>query len=172
MRGKIIEHTFVNGIEGKVCSKCGEWKTLSEFSKYSKNSDGLQSDCKECNAKHNAEYKSTIVGTAIGRWHSYIIEDRKYKRIGDEIPDDYVTLSDVLRIMTKRCKHCGKVGWRKVGLNRLDDFLPHIKSNVEPCCQSCNKKKPRPTRKRNTELKKNGKPLITSNFPKIVMEVN
>lgn len=203
-----IEHRVIDGIECKHCTKCGEWKPLSEFNKNKNTWDGIDFWCKECGAKNTAkwyqdnreeileknkqyrdkhkeeiskrhkqhyadnielmrlrakEHRNTIVGTAKSRLRSYIAEDRKHSRIGNELPKDYVTLSDVLRIMTKRCKHCGKVGWRKVGLNRLDDFLPHIKSNVEPCCQSCNKKKPRPTRKRNTELRKQHKQKMQGN---------
>lgn len=71
----------------------------------------------------------------------YIREDRKYGRIGNELPQDYVTLQDVIRLITKKCTYfdeCGTVGWRKIGLNRKDNDLPHIKSNVEPCCKKCN----------------------------------
>ncbi len=175
-----IEHQVINGIESKWCGKCKQWKPLECFVKNNSAWDGLQTHCNDCKkqyrqdhtkeiAEYNKQYRqdhtkeiadksqmrrSTIVGTAKGRLYSYVAEDRKHGRIGNKLPNDYVTLSDVLRIMTMRCKYCGKIGWRNVGLNRLDDFLPHIKSNVEPCCQSCNKKKSRPTRKRNTELRK------------------
>lgn len=36
--------------DGKVCTKCNEWKTLSEFHKDRQNKDGHRNTCKECAA--------------------------------------------------------------------------------------------------------------------------
>ena len=199
-----IEHEIIDGIECKHCSKCGEWKPLSEFSKDERNWDGLQCGCKECHNKTNKRWRdenpeyyekyyeknkekideyqqnwrevnkewlkeynqkryeenkeeinksnnlraklyrmNSIVGRANALRNSYIYSDRKANRIGDVLPEDYVTLQDVIRLIAKKCAHfdeCGTYGWRKIGLNRLDNSLPHIKSNVEPCCCECNKK--------------------------------
>ena len=33
---------------------------------------------------------------------------------------------------------CGKSGFEKIGLNRLDNTKPHTISNCEPCCEDCN----------------------------------
>lgn len=46
----------------------------------------------------------------------------------------------VENIFTKPCVHCGETDWHKIGCNRIDNNLPHIKSNVEPCCWECNKR--------------------------------
>ena len=46
--GKKIEHTFIDGVEGKVCTKCGEWKPLSEFGKDNRASDSLNCHCEPC----------------------------------------------------------------------------------------------------------------------------
>jgi len=43
-----IKHYWENGVELKCCSKCKKKKELSKFRKYSRNSDGLYSSCKEC----------------------------------------------------------------------------------------------------------------------------
>ena len=46
-------------MEGKVCSKCGEWKVYGEFAKRKAMKDGHRSECKECNKKYrkdNEEY--------------------------------------------------------------------------------------------------------------------
>lgn len=40
----------------KACSKCGEMKPLSEFSKQTSAKDGRQSECKECARKYSREY--------------------------------------------------------------------------------------------------------------------
>jgi hypothetical protein len=44
-----------DGIAGKVCNKCGEWKVVSEFHHHSQARDGYKADCKSCrNAMHRA----------------------------------------------------------------------------------------------------------------------
>jgi hypothetical protein len=41
----------------KKCSKCGENKVVSDFSKCSKNKDGLRQYCKCCAKEYNKEYR-------------------------------------------------------------------------------------------------------------------
>jgi len=38
----------VNGVREKSCSKCGKWKSESQFSKDRDSKDGLTGWCKEC----------------------------------------------------------------------------------------------------------------------------
>lgn len=40
----------------------------------------------------------------------------------------------------KGCTHCDEKDWRKIGLNRKDNSLPHTQENCEPCCKRCNDK--------------------------------
>lgn len=40
----------------KRCSKCGQYKTLSDFNKNKKAKDGLQSECRECHAETMRKY--------------------------------------------------------------------------------------------------------------------
>lgn len=42
------EHIFIDGVEYKHCSKCGEWKPLNKFSTCTSNWDKLQRACKSC----------------------------------------------------------------------------------------------------------------------------
>lgn len=86
-------------------------------------------------------FNETIIGRAVMLRNGYIAEDRKKGRIGNELPKDYVSISDVVRLITKKCSYfdvCHTYGWRKIGLNRINNSLPHILSNVEPCCADCN----------------------------------
>lgn len=46
----------------KQCKCCGEFKDTSEFGKNARNSDGLHSYCKKCNAKKAKEYNKTENG--------------------------------------------------------------------------------------------------------------
>jgi len=43
--------------EVKTCSRCGETKPVSEFSKYKAKKDGLQVYCKPCVAEYNRKYR-------------------------------------------------------------------------------------------------------------------
>lgn len=99
-------------------------------------------DNSEYYKRHLAQYfNETIVGRAVMLRSGYITEDRKKGRIGNELPKDYVSISDVVRLITRKCSYfdvCHTYGWRKIGLNRINNSLPHILSNVEPCCVDCN----------------------------------
>ena len=39
-------------------------------------------------------------------------------------------------IMTKKCTYCGDT--EEIGADRIDNSIGHIKSNVIPCCKTCN----------------------------------
>lgn len=55
-------HIFINGNELKVCPKCDAAKFLSEFSRSSKEVDGLHSWCRTCNNQYQREkYANTPV---------------------------------------------------------------------------------------------------------------
>ena len=43
-------------METKVCSTCGRELPVDKFNKCSKSQDGLQTRCKECQKKANADY--------------------------------------------------------------------------------------------------------------------
>lgn len=63
------------------------------------------------------------------------------KQDRDRFGDDSNTITAewfLENIAYKPCAHCGKQGIGLVGVNRLDNSKPHIPSNCEPCCRSCN----------------------------------
>jgi 5-methylcytosine-specific restriction endonuclease McrA len=45
-----------DGVAGKVCNRCGEWKQVSEFHRYSRSLDGHKADCKACRNAENRAY--------------------------------------------------------------------------------------------------------------------
>ena len=51
-------HTFVDGVEGKICSTCGEWHPLTSYSINKHSPDGLCYPCKDCVRAYQKEYNS------------------------------------------------------------------------------------------------------------------
>lgn len=59
MAGSKTKHPIstVNGIEGKVCSKCNEWKPMGEYYLlHKKGREFLDSWCKQCRSKSSSEW--------------------------------------------------------------------------------------------------------------------
>lgn len=79
----------------KRCSKCGEWKPLSEFRKHVGNPDGLDYHCKDCKTAIDAAYRGANLEDVLARREKYrnidvqLIYDR-YERgdISKEIAKD------------------------------------------------------------------------------------
>jgi hypothetical protein len=44
-------------MEGKVCTKCKQWKLLEEFNKCKQHKDGRRYDCRECQKKCKKQYR-------------------------------------------------------------------------------------------------------------------
>ncbi len=49
-------HRTIDGVKQKRCSKCKKWKDEIQFSKNSKNKDGLDYNCKDCVRADKREY--------------------------------------------------------------------------------------------------------------------
>ena len=85
------------GVETKKCSKCGEVKARTEFSKRTRSKDGLNSYCKSC---HCAYLKAHYVA------HSEEIKDRQaayYAANAEKAKDYYRTNSE--RILAVKKAH-------------------------------------------------------------------
>lgn len=55
---KAIEHIYIDGIEMKVCPRCKQAKSLSEWNRHAGRRDGLHIYCKQC--RHEENVKSTV----------------------------------------------------------------------------------------------------------------
>lgn len=51
--------TFVNGVAGMVCTKCFEWKPLSEYNRRLDRAIGYYPKCKDCISERSAKYRET-----------------------------------------------------------------------------------------------------------------
>jgi hypothetical protein len=59
----------------KQCTKCGNTKEYTQFSKCNRNKDGLQYHCKECNNRDNQRFRDELDPEYMSRWFS---EHRKH----------------------------------------------------------------------------------------------
>jgi hypothetical protein len=44
-------------MEGKVCTKCKQWKPLEEFNKRKVSKDGRRSECRECQKEYKKQWR-------------------------------------------------------------------------------------------------------------------
>lgn len=94
---------------------------------------------KEKTAEYRKKYDKTPIGRACILLSRYKQSDKEMDRGECTIPNAQWIVDN---IFTKKCAHCEKTGWDKMGCNRIDNSLPHTPDNVEPCCEECNKKLP------------------------------
>lgn len=83
-------------------------------------------------------YYNTLRGSSFRLLHNYNRYDKEAGR-----PQGDLTVEWIMQERLKGCTYkdrCGVTDWKKVGLNRKDNSLPHTKDNCEPCCKECNEK--------------------------------
>ena len=139
----------------KICKKCGRELPITEFSKGNKAKDGLQPWCKHCykqwresNPKYMKQYMNqyfdTLRGHCIRIRNSNILEDRKYERIGEELPNNYPTVEDYMELLLLPDFYDGKqYDFTDMGLDRIYNDKPHTLDNVVPCSTANNRKRGR-----------------------------
>lgn len=79
---------------GKICRRCLSYKEASEYTKATRNSDGLQSYCKSCADEYRKEYqiKNPEAGT-----------DRHYRRV---FGVGLLSIRELLATQDNKCKLC------------------------------------------------------------------
>lgn len=75
-----IKLTKREGITGKVCSKCHEWKPLDQFYPDNKSSDGKESGCKACKAAYREENAEKI-NEQLRNYREVNAEKLRYRRM-------------------------------------------------------------------------------------------
>lgn len=63
-----MKHEYRDDIEGKTCTKCHEWRPLTDYYRQSSCSDGLTTQCQPCNKervnRYEVENRETVQETA------------------------------------------------------------------------------------------------------------
>jgi hypothetical protein len=139
----------------KICTKCKIEKEYSEFHFAAKGIGGVRSVCKSCRSIEKTEYlsrdyvkikshdnyiknfdsirKRTALHywTLNGQYHQY---KKSAKKRGLEFPLKEI---DCIPFYNTDCFYCGdKING--LGIDRLDNSVGYISTNIVPCCKSCN----------------------------------
>jgi 5-methylcytosine-specific restriction endonuclease McrA len=137
------------GVEGKECTRCGEWKPLTEYHKFRRMTYGLNIYCKKCDRSAKREYFQTEKGK--NNSHNASAK-RRAKKKGVKFTRFQRTA--ILKRDKYTCQECGiKVHDRSKGDWNTPDkaHIDHIVSledggtwdegNLQTLCRTCNLEK-------------------------------
>jgi ribosomal protein L11 methylase PrmA len=151
----------------KKCSKCGEWKQISEFYKDRSKKDGLDYQCKNCkkeylqinkekrnessrkyyenNKKYYKEWKKKYMKDINNCKRSTIGASlNKHRKRGNDV---IVTIDECMQMNNDYCFYCGcKLEWahgtghssRSPTIDRRDNENMLTKDNIVFACYACN----------------------------------
>ena len=143
----------------KVCSCCGNEKEITAFPKNSHTKDKVNGWCKNCHDEYMKKYiiENKLKKKKYDVLYNLVHKDKRsdqsrlwyinnremsllkaYKRIdkkkGFECDLDIEWIKE--NITPKECVYCGDK--EKLGCDRIDNKLGHLKLNCQPCCPICN----------------------------------
>lgn len=97
---------------------------------------------KENVLKYYKNFRSTLIGYCYSIRNENISEDKKYGRIGEELPNNYPTIEDYINLLQQPDFYDGKqYNFNEMGLDRIDNNKPHTIDNVVPCSTVNNRKR-------------------------------
>jgi len=129
----------------KTCTKCGEIKTLSAFSKHRLSKDGHAFQCKECNARRAKEWRSTPTGIYTNIKGLQNLRKKKPVIISKQ------TFIEWYNNEPKICVYCGileKDLWiwvdnfndhaKRLTIDCKDNEKGYVLDNIVLACECCN----------------------------------
>lgn len=122
-------------ITSKKCSRCNNFKTLSEYGNDIRCNDGLKSDCRKCNAEKSHLYRKTKKGLVT---EIYASQRQSSNKRNDPMPT-YIKqeLTDWLYSQTKfhelydNWKASGFERWSTPSCDRKDDYKGYSLNNLQ-----------------------------------------
>jgi hypothetical protein len=122
---KANDGTLVARDGNKLCSKCGKWKSISDFHKRPDRPIGVKPKCKKCELDYQ---KNNPQMMCLARYKSAA------KRRGFTFELDKELF---LTFWQKPCFYCGSA-IETIGLDRVNSNEGYRIDNVVPCCSICN----------------------------------
>jgi len=117
-------------IETKECSKCGEIKTIEQFSKNRSKKDGLQIECKTCRRKYMRKYNKTESAQQSKERYANTPKYRETRRkVASEYESKYQGVYGIF------CKgKCLYIGATSAFIRRANDhwYRARVKSDIHP----------------------------------------
>lgn len=135
-----------DGVMGRACVKCLEWKPLKRFAKHATCAGGRRSKCSECE-------KETVYASRARNPGKHLEAVRRYQRRNPEVRAIHgarrrareahgaVTIQEIRALKAEydnRCAYCGEEA------TTLDHVVPlsrdgaHSIDNIVPACRPCN----------------------------------
>ena len=118
----------------KRCSSCTALKPLSEFQRCKQNKDGYRGRCKNCIAVVDGEARKQSRKDPAFR-AKWICEDSKRDKKKGRQND--LSVDFVEGLIASGCAYCGDTHLQMT-LDRIDNALGHLRTNVVPSCIRCN----------------------------------
>jgi hypothetical protein len=138
-----------DGVEGKECNRCGEWKALTDYHRFRRLAYGRNIYCKACDIKAKLEYFRTDEGKKTA--HNASAKRRAKKKGIKFTPFDRIAMLKRDRYTCQKCRI--KVHDRSTGEWNTPDkaHIDHIVSledggtwdhwNLQVLCRTCNLEK-------------------------------
>lgn len=94
------------------------------------------------NKEYQNQWHATLKGYCNNIRNANIQKDRKYGRIDDELPSNYPTIEDYMELLQMPDFYDGKqYHFTEMGLDRIDNSLPHTLDNIVPCTTQHNRER-------------------------------
>lgn len=138
-----IPHQMVNGLECKVCGKCGLPKPIAEFNDCTKAWDGLSSLCRPCAAQANKDrYQKYSRNNTLKAIFSQSRKNAQYR--GIEFGLTFEEFETLWAAQKGVCAYSGRTMTtdlhdpHKVTIDRKDSTKGYTPDNVALCCLVAN----------------------------------
>jgi hypothetical protein len=124
----------------RTCVDCGLAKPETDFyRRIGKNKTYRYRTCGKCyrkknQAKTNAAQKRY---RATGAMQAFFVKNNAKVSDGKKGREFDLDMEFVKDMISNPCTYCGR-STKFMGLDRIDNSIGHVKTNVNPCCRRCN----------------------------------
>lgn len=145
--GKVVSpHITRNGVVGKACVECLEWKPLENFGRHHTCAGGRRNICTTCESRraylNNPEACIARVRRYQNQHPQKVLAQRRNSRARKQSPESIgISLQEyeaIFDIWGGCCAYCGDPATTIDHVEPLSRGGLHVLSNIVPCCHPCN----------------------------------